>query len=41
MATPGQADSSHVEKANAYVQPSNFDMFAGASPVWAMDGWAE
>jgi len=29
------------EKANAYVQPSVFDMLAGASPASAMDGWAE
>jgi hypothetical protein len=28
-------------KANSYVQPSVFDMLAGASPASAMDGWAE
>ena len=26
---------------NSYVQPSVFDMLAGASPASAMDGWAE
>jgi hypothetical protein len=29
------------QKANSYVQPSVFDMLAGASPASAMDGWAE
>jgi hypothetical protein len=29
------------EKAVSYVQPSTFDMLAGASPASAMDGWAE
>jgi hypothetical protein len=28
-------------KAIFYVQPSVFDMLAGASPASAMDGWAE
>jgi hypothetical protein len=28
-------------KANSYVQPSIFDMLAGASPASARDGWAE
>ena len=26
---------------NSHVQPSVFDMLAGASPASAMDGWAE
>ena len=30
-----------AQKANSYVQPSVFDMLAGASPASAMDGWAE
>ena len=30
-----------AKKANSYVQPSTFDMLAGASPASAMDGWAE
>jgi hypothetical protein len=30
-----------VQKANSYVQPSTFDMLAGASPASAVDGWAE
>jgi len=29
------------KKAISYVQPSVFDMLAGASPASAMDGWAE
>jgi hypothetical protein len=29
------------KKANSYVQPSDFDMLAGANPASAMDGWAE
>jgi hypothetical protein len=29
-----------AQKANSYVQPSVFDMLAGASPASAMDGWA-
>ena len=35
LSTSGRA------KANSYVQPSVFDMLAGASPASAMDGWAE
>jgi hypothetical protein len=35
---PAQAGA---PKANAYVQPSVFDMLAGASPASAMDGWTE
>ena len=27
------------QKANSYVQPSTFDILAGASPASAMDGW--
>jgi len=30
-----------AQKAISYVQPSVFDMLAGASPASAMDGWAE
>jgi hypothetical protein len=30
-----------VKKAISYVQPSSFDMLAGASPASARDGWAE
>lgn len=30
-----------AKKAISYVQPSVFDMLAGASPASAMDGWAE
>jgi hypothetical protein len=30
-----------AQKVNSYVQPSVFDMLAGASPASAMDGWAE
>ena len=30
-----------AQKANSYVQPSTFDILAGASPASAMDGWAE
>jgi hypothetical protein len=29
------------KEAISYVQPSVFDMLAGASPASAMDGWAE
>ena len=29
------------QEAISYVQPSVFDMLAGASPASAMDGWAE
>jgi len=29
------------QEPNSYVQPSVFDMLAGASPASAMDGWAE
>jgi hypothetical protein len=29
------------KKAMSYVQPSTFDMLAGASPASAMGGWAE
>jgi hypothetical protein len=29
------------EKPISYVQPSVFDMLAGASPASARDGWAE
>jgi hypothetical protein len=29
------------QKPNSYVQPSVFDMLAGASPASARDGWAE
>jgi len=31
----------NVKKAYSYVQPSGFDMLAGANPVSAIDGWAE
>jgi hypothetical protein len=30
-----------AKKAISYVQPSTFDMLAGASPASARDGWAE
>ena len=30
-----------AQEANSYVQPSVFDMLAGANPASAMDGWAE
>jgi hypothetical protein len=30
-----------LKKGNSYVQPSVFDMLAGAGPASAMDGWAE
>ena len=30
-----------AQKQNSYVQPSVFDILAGASPASAMDGWAE
>jgi len=29
-----------AKKAISYVQPSVFDMLAGANPASAMDGWA-
>ena len=38
LSTPGA--QKQIE-ANSYVQPSVFDMLAGASPASAMDGWAE
>ena len=38
-ATPKLAE--RASKAVSYVQPSVFDMLAGASPASAMDGWAE
>jgi hypothetical protein len=31
----------NLQKAISYVQPSVFDMLAGASPASARDGWAE
>jgi hypothetical protein len=40
-AHPRSAQYARREKANSYVQPSVFDMLAGASPASARDGWAE
>ena len=38
---PGFTRAALSTKANSYVQPSIFDMLAGASPASARDGWAE
>jgi hypothetical protein len=39
--TRAAPSTSGREKPNSYVQPSVFDMLAGASPASARDGWAE
>jgi hypothetical protein len=31
----------HHQRTVSYVQPSGFDILAGARPASAMDGWAE
>jgi len=42
LASPAQRSvQAGAPKAISYVQPSVFDMLAGASPASAMDGWAE
>jgi len=38
---PRSAVPAGAQKANSYVQPSTFDILAGASPASARDGWAE